>query len=238
MVAVGNARLLAERGLSVDDPEEHWIWVVADGRVVGRIALAEVVEPGAGRVLEALRALGLDIGLVSGAARAAGIVPELIASRDAVCGASPAAKVAAVRRARTAGVVAMVGDGLNDAPALAAADVGIAVGRATDLTRIAADVVLLETGLDALPWLVAQARRTVRVARQNLSWAFAYNAVALAFAAAGTLTPVVAALAMLGSSATVIANARRLGPGRSRERIRRASPERDLTPVTVAGVRS
>ena len=101
---------------------------------------------------------------------------------------------------------------INDAPALAAADLGIAVAGATD-ARLTADVVVLGGGLAAVPWLVEHARRVRRVARQNLAWAFGYNAAAVVLAATGALTPLVAALAMLTSSLAVVANARRLGGG-------------------------
>lgn len=94
---------------------------------------------------------------------------------------------------------------------VAAADVGIAVAGATDLARLTADVAVLGGDLRAVPWLVAHARRVRRVALENLAWAFGYNLLAVAFAAAGRLNPLVASLAMIASSAAVVANARRLG---------------------------
>jgi Cu2+-exporting ATPase len=235
-VTVASARFLGGEGFPVDDPEDRWTWVVVDGRVVGRVALDETIDPEAPAVVHALRALGLRIELLSGAAQARAVVPSLLAPGDAHCGLTPEGKVAVVRQRGAEAPVAMVGDGLNDAPALAAADVGIAVGRATDLARVAADVVVLGGGLGAVPWLVRLARRSVRIARQNLAWAFLYNAVALALAAGGRLTPVVAAFVMLGSSATVLANARRLVPRRTAGSA--AARGKPLTPSSLAPVRS
>jgi cation transport ATPase len=231
-VGVGSDRWAMDQGFDTGGRDDGATWVTIDGRPAARLRLAESVEPSAGPALDALRASGCSVGLVTGAARADAVVPGLVAVEEAACGLSPEEKLAHVRHTRRHAVVAMVGDGLNDAPALAAADVGIAVGRATDLARISADVVLLGRSVDAVPWLLRHARRTLRIARENLVWAFAYNTVALAMAAAGMLTPVVAALAMLASSATVIANSRRLAEiGRARSaRGRDEAPPQLLQP--------
>jgi Cu+-exporting ATPase len=192
--------------------------VVGGGRLLGTLRFAEVVRGTARPAVEALRGLGVGIGLVSGDTRAGTLVPDVIAPGEAALGLLPEAKVARVRALRagaTSGAIAMVGDGINDAPALAAADVGIAIAGATDLARLTADVVIVGADLRKVPWLLVHARRVRRVSRQSLAWAFAYNAVAVGLAASGALTPVVASLAMLASSAAVVANARRLARARS-----------------------
>lgn len=126
-------------------------------------------------------------------------------------GLTPDEKVASLRTLRTDGRrIAMLGDGINDAPALAAADVGMALGCGTDIARDSAGVCLLNSDLTRVPWAIRQARRTTRVIRQNLGWAFGYNAAGIAAAASGWLNPAVAAGLMIGSSFLVITNSLRL----------------------------
>jgi heavy metal translocating P-type ATPase len=216
--AVGSLAFAAgETGIPVAGGSDSSVAVVADRRLVGTLRLADAIRDSAAPALAALRGLDVATRLVSGDARADALVPGLVARADAALGLLPEDKVAHVRRLRAAGgdAIAMVGDGINDAPALAAADVGIAIAAATDLARLTADVVIMGADLRKVPWLIAHARRVRRVIRENLAWAFAYNAIAVGLAAAGALTPVVASLAMLASSAAVVANARRLATGAS-----------------------
>jgi Cu2+-exporting ATPase len=213
-VAAGSARFAREelgslRGFDDSTFEEGAaVLVWTNDRLLGALRFSEAVRREAPSTLLALHRLGLRIGLISGDASANALVPTLIPEHEAKLGLLPEEKVAHVRK--VAGTVAMVGDGINDAPALAAAAVGVAVGDATDLTRMTADVAILGNDLRRLPWLVTHARRTRRIIGQSLFWVFAYNSVALAFAAAGKLNPVIACIAMLASSFAVIANARRL----------------------------
>jgi len=177
---------------------------------------ADRLRVDAARAVRALAAAGIEASLLSGdrtdatlrAARPAGIAP------DRVHGAlTPEGKCEVVSRLRAAyGAVAMVGDGVNDAPALAAADLGVALGTGTDPALEAADVAILRPDLGLVPAALEHARRTLRIVKQNLAWAIGYNAVAIPLAAAGLLHPIVAAAAMALSSVSVLLNSLRLRP--------------------------
>jgi P-type E1-E2 ATPase len=188
------------------------IIVAWDGRARGRITLEDQIRPDAAEAIRQLGRQTVSVSLLSGdnretaesVARAAGI-SQIEAPRR------PDEKIEAIRAAARSGkVVCMVGDGINDAPALAAADIGIAMGAATDLSRLAGNVALLSDRLVMVPWLIDLSRYTRRIIAQNLAWAFGYNAVALAAAAVGWLHPLLAAAAMVFSSVTVLANSARI----------------------------
>jgi Cu2+-exporting ATPase len=170
--------------------------------VHGCIELADTPVSEAKDVIATLRGRGLQTVLLSGDA------PDAVAKVAAALAIPhwhsqllPEDKVRLLRQwIQGRGLVAMVGDGLNDGPVLAAASVGIAVGSASDLAKESADVILPRGGLACLPWLLQQARYARRSLRANLIWAFAYNALALSLAASGLLQPVIAAALMAGSS--------------------------------------
>jgi P-type E1-E2 ATPase len=162
-----------------------------------------------------LRRSGARVGVFSGDRDVCALVPALVDEDAAFAGLTPDAKLRLIRDQRTTGSVAMVGDGFNDAPALAAADLGIAVGAAVDLTRVTADVLLLGEDLCRVAWLLDHARRVRRVMVENLVWAVGYNGIAVVLAMVGKLTPVAAALVMVASSLLVVANSRRLLLARS-----------------------
>jgi Cu+-exporting ATPase len=186
--------------------------VAAGGVALGAIALADTLKPHAREVVESLGRGGTDVYLVTGdnAQTARAIAGALgIASDRVFAGVSPEGKAAKVAELREkGGRVAMVGDGLNDAPALAAADVGIALGTGTDLAKAVADVVIATGDLRAVPRALRLGRATLTAIRQNLLWAFLYNVLGIPLAAAGQFGrygPMIAALAMSLSSVTVVA---------------------------------
>jgi P-type Cu+ transporter len=219
--------------------------VTCDGAAVGAIAVADAVRPSAAPAVAKLRALGLRCLLLSGdnetTTRA---VASAVGIDEVVAGALPADKVAMIRSLQRAGSsVAMVGDGVNDAPALATADLGLAIGSGTDVAIDAADLIIVREDLQAVASAIVLARRTLRIIHSNLVWAFAYNVVAIPVAAAGLLDPLIAAGAMSLSSVFVVWNSARLRPERptspapssskpSARRSRPAPPE----PVTAGGL--
>jgi Cu+-exporting ATPase len=188
--------------------------LVADREVWGAFALRDELKPQAAEVVARLASGGRRIFLLTGDNRrtADAVAREVgIAAADVFAEVHPEQKAAHIRRLQGEGRrVAFIGDGLNDGPALAQADLGIAVSRATDVAREAADIVLLRADLAAIPAALDLAQATLRVIRQNLFWAFFYNAAAIPLAALGFLSPVVCALAMGLSDVLVIGNALRL----------------------------
>jgi heavy metal translocating P-type ATPase len=188
------------------------IYVAWGGKVRGRLVLSDHIRPDAAEAIRRLHEAGISTVLLSGdRVEAAESVARELGIERVEAPRLPQEKIEAVRAASSAArAVAMVGDGINDAPALAAADVGIALGAGTDLARQAGNVVLLSDRLDRVPWLVALSRRTRRIIVQNLAWAFGYNAIALAAAAAGRLHPLLAAIAMVVSSLIVLSNSARI----------------------------
>jgi heavy metal translocating P-type ATPase len=192
--------------------EDSCVAVAVDGDLAGEIVLSDATRTGAPEVIAEIQALRVAPRLLSGdrPAVVAKIARE-VGIQQAFGGLAPGQKAELLRTWRQGhSGVAMIGDGINDAPALAAADIGIAFGPATDLARQTADVVILGEDLREVPRLFRLARRTMRIVRQNLVWAFGYNTVGILLAAFGYLRPVIAAAAMVLSSLFVVGNSLRL----------------------------
>jgi len=222
-VAVGSRALLEELALRLDPVLEETareeagrgatLAYVAEGeRAVGVVALIDEPRADARAAVARLRGLGLEVAVISGDhPEAVRLAAERAGISEAIAGAPPARKVDEVRARRGGGARLLVaGDGINDAAALAAADVGVAMGSGADVAIHAADVVIRAPRLEALPDLLELARATLRRVRENLALAVVYNAVAVPLAAAGRLEPLPAAIAMSLSSLAVTGNAIRL----------------------------
>ena len=183
-----------------------------DGQARGAITVADAVKPSAAAAVTELRGLGLRTVLLTGDSQAtAEAVAAHCGTDEVIAGALPDHKVAVIRGLQARGHrVAMVGDGVNDGPALAAADLGIALGSGTDVAISAADLIVLRDDLGAVPDAIRLARGTLAVIRGNLAWAFGYNIAAIPLAAAGFLNPLIAGAAMALSSAFVVGNSVRL----------------------------
>jgi heavy metal translocating P-type ATPase len=222
-VTVGREKLLTEQGMAVpaDLAAQCRSWersgctavlIGWDGAIRGAVAVTDTVKPSAAAAVARLRGLGLHPVLLTGdnepTARA---VAAQAGIDEVIAGTLPADKAAVIARFQAQGhEVAMVGDGVNDSPALVAADLGLALGSGTDVAISAADLILLRDDLETVPDAIMLARATFRTIRRNLAWAFGYNAAALPLAALGFLNPVIASVAMTLSSAFVVASSLRL----------------------------
>ncbi len=227
-VTVGNRRLLAEEGVelsaAIDLTARGWeaegltvAFTALDGHCAGALAFGDRPRPEAAAVIAELRARGIRTVLLSGDAwGTTERIAKAVGVDDFVGEVSPSEKAEAVRRFQAEGrVVAMVGDGINDAPALAAADLGIAMGSGADLAMHAAPVVLMRDSLTRITRVFRLATLTLRVLKQNLFWAYFYNTAGISLAMTGVLNPILAAGAMVLSSLSVIGNSMRLGRDRA-----------------------
>ena len=224
---LGRRSWIDPRPAARSGPSETWL--SAHSRVLGTFRIADSLRLGARVTIERLRGLDLGVEMLSGDAEAeVRKVGDMVGVDAARAGMLPRDKVTRLEMLRNEGrKVLMVGDGLNDAPALAAAHVSMAPSSAADVGRNAADLVILGSSLESVPDAIEIARKAQRLVRQNIALSIAYNALALPLAIAGNVTPLVAAVAMSTSSILVIANALRLsGP------LRVAQPKEGIKPRT------
>ena len=224
---VGNARLMedgdvdaafaSEQAQRLADEGKTVIYFAVDGSLAGVIALADEPKPRSAAALAELSRMGIRTVMLTGDnERTAHAIQKRVGTDDVVAGVLPQGKEEVIRDLQKQGTVAMVGDGVNDAPALARADVGIAIGAGTDIAIDSADIVLMKSDLADVPAAISLSRATMRNIKQNLFWALIYNVICIPVAAGAlsfagvTLNPMIAAAAMSCSSVCVVSNALRL----------------------------
>ena len=210
-ILAGAKELFPKSDRAIHNENETKVFIGWDGVVKGSFTLRDTVRQQVRNIVDALHRDGIATLLISGDANE---ITENVRHEMNIQHAHgrllPGGKLQVIESLKASGPVAMVGDGINDAPSLAAADVGITLGSATDIAKESSDITILGDHLEKLPWLILFSRRALRTIRWNLFWAFAYNAVGIALAVVGLLHPIIAALAMVGSSLFIIINSRRL----------------------------
>ena len=228
-VAVGNVQLMRELGLEMDHAEQsgavHFadggsaLYLAVDGQVVGLIVVSDSLRTSAREAVQRLGSLGVDVVLLTGDRRStAEAVAREVGIARVVAEVLPQDKVEEIRRLQAMNrVVAMVGDGINDAPALAQADVGISMPKGTDIAIEASDIALMRSDLRGVPTAISLSRQTMATMKQNLFWAFIYNVIGIPIAAGVLfpvtglmLSPIIASAAMAMSSVSVVTNSLRL----------------------------